>query len=350
MPNPSPRAPRRTWLAVGLLAALPGCDKLIGAIEDKAEEVSQEAQQASADPGPLGPGTALTEDEKLSHKLGLYLECTHRASSRIRDSWARYDERVKEDGTPRKKGTKPFLYKIDSELTPCAEAVAKGPTMEPPLPAIEKSMASYLEHARAFASTSVELDTYYEQEEYEDDAWAKGKELAPGFAAAFAAWAEADDQLDALIETRKDVVDRNMLALVEQRKGKGIEWYSRSYLLAAKAYLRCATAVAAAAETAKRKTTKPGAPKAEAKGCETSLAALEQAGNEFRSHYEANKEAADAVFWMTSFQSSVSDYVAEATLVQGLLDKGSVAPEQLSKLVDEYDGLLSDSNNLRFDG
>ncbi len=349
-------------LGLGLLAAAPGCDKLIGAIEEKAEEVSQEAAKA-AEPA-VAEGSGLTDDEKLSNKLGLYIQCTNRASSRIRDSWQRYDERVKEDGTPRRKGTKPFLYKIDTELTPCEEAVTKGATTEPPLPEIEKAMASYLEHAKAFAATTVALDTYYEQENYEDDAWAKGKELAPGFAASFAAWSKADEELDALIEARKDVVDRNVLGLVEQRKGKNIEWHSRNYLLDAKAFVRCATAEgvaeaapakgkAAKGKAAKGKAAKPepeAAPKAEALGCEASFAALELAGTEFRSFYDANKAAAEAVFWMSSFQSSVADYLSEAKKVQRALAKGGVTPEQLNALIEEYNSLISDSNNLRFDG
>jgi hypothetical protein len=342
-----------------LLALAPGCDKLIGALEETAEEVAEVAAPA-ADAIAGGGDAGLTDDEKLSNKLGLYIECTNRSSSRIRDSWLRYSERVKEDGTPRQKGTKPFLYKIDTELTPCEEAVTKGVAAEPPLPDIEKAMASYLEHAKAFAATTVALDTYYEQENYEDDAWAKGKELAPGFAAAFAAWSKADEELDALIDARKDVVDRNMLALVEQKKGKNIEWHSRSYLLEAKAYVNCATALApppAPAKAPKGKGKKaeapapaPEAPKAEAQSCDTSFTALEQAGTGFRSFYDANKEASDAVFWMSAFQTSVDEYLAEAKKLQRALVKGSAPPEQLSKLIEEYNSLISDSNNLRFEG
>jgi Protein of unknown function (DUF3829) len=345
-------------LRVGVLASAlvlaPGCDKLVGALEETAEEVTQEVASVAADPAAPGE-PVLTEDEKLSNKLGLYIECMNRASARIRDSWLRYDERVKEDGTPRKKGTKPFLYKIDSELTPCQEAVDKGPAAEPPLPDIEKAMASYLEHAKAFAATTVTLDTYYEQENYEDDAWAKGKELAPGFATAFTAWSKADEELDALVETRKDVVDRNVLALVEQRKGKNIEWHSRNYLLAAKAFGRCATSEAAAAPAkpakgAPAKTTPPATPPAEAQGCEPSFTALDEAGTAFRTFYEANQAAADAVFWMSSFQSTVADYLAEAKKLQRALGKGSASPEQHNKLIEEYNDLVSASNNLRFEG
>lgn len=346
MPTCRPRGSLALPLVL-LLGAAPGCDQLADALEEKAQEVADEMSPPADGPLPAGP--QLTEDEQLAAKLSLYIECTNRASERIRDSWERYDERVKEDGTPRKKTVKPFLYKIDSELTPCEDAVTKGPSTEPSMPEIEALMATYLEHAKAFAAATVTLDTYYEREDYEDDAWAKAKELAPGFRAAYEAWDAADRELDGLIEARKDVVDRNVLALVEERHGRDIEWHSRSYLLAAKAFVRCAT-------RSYESPAKPSkAPRAEDEGCAEAFAALQQAETGFRRYYDANRTQADAVFWMSAFEGSVSDSFAEAKKVMRVLPKGAskgqpkATAEALATLVDEYDGLVSDSNNLRFE-
>ncbi|MCH9685182.1 MAG: YiiG family protein [Deltaproteobacteria bacterium] len=314
-------------LAVGLFAT--GCDKLTQALEDKAEEVVGEVATPEGGAGPGGGGA--TEDEKLGQKLDLYIQCTNRASRRMYDSWHKYSERAKEDGTPAKKNRVPFLYKIDSELTPCEEAVAKGPGTEPTLPEVEKAMADYLTHAKVFASYTVELDKYYEQENYKDDDWAKGKEIAPKFKAAFEAWSKADGILGEMVATKKDVVELNMLALVEERYGKKIEWHSRNSVHAAKAFVRCVTAEGAKAE-----------------GCEKVFTELEEAEHGFRGFYDGNKTESDKVFWMSSFQRSIGDYYAESKKFMRDFRKGDIKPDRVNKVVDEYNDLINDSNNLRY--
>lgn len=331
------RASRRrpSWSAIPALALLAlvsaGCDNLLQALEDKAQEATED-MSVPAGAAEAAAAPEATEEEKLAAKLDLYIECTNRASQRIHDSWNRYSERAKEDGTPKRKGTIPFLYKIDSELTPCEEAVSKGPTMEPSLPEIEKAMAAYVEHGRTFAGHTVELDRYFEQEDFKDDDWAKGKELAPKLKASYDAWSAADTTLGDLVSAKKDVVERKMLELIEQRYGKEIEWHSRNAVIAAKAFLTCVTAEGATAE-----------------GCEASFDALEKAEEGFRTFAEANAEKVDGVFWMGSFKSSVQDYYAESKKLMRSLREGKASPAEIGKVVDEYNGLIGDSNNLRFE-
>lgn len=349
---------RPVALALASMAlAASGCDRLTAILEEKAQEVAEEM----APPGEAAPpaGPVLSEDQQLAAKLVLYTECQGRASRRIRQSWQRYQEHVEEDGTPRTghagagkdaKPRKPFLYEIDGELTPCEEAVTKGPTLPPPLPELETTMASWLEHAKAFAATTVELDAYYEEEGYLADDWAKGKALAPGFYSSWQAWTKADDELTALVEARLDVVERALLVELEARKGKDIEWHARNVVLHAKELVRCVSAATAAAregEPAPRARPERGG-KLEL-GCKPEHAALATATTGFRASYEADREKADAVFWMSAFEASVTDFLAEADAVLGKPQKGGPTPEQITKLVDEHDDLVSDANNLRFD-
>lgn len=342
MPTCRPRRPSAMALSLLALAVTSACDRITSVLEEKAQEVAEEMSP----PDEVTPSAepALTDDEQVAAKLALYIECRNRASPRIRDSWERYDERVSDDGTPRKRGVEPYLYKIDTELTPCEEAVVKGPTAPPPLPEIEAAMARYLEHAKVFATTTVALDTYYEHKGYEGDAWARGKELAPGFRAAWQAWDAADSELDTLVQARKDVIDRAMLAHIEEHHGKDIEWHTRNLMLAAKAFVRCASASPPA---------EPKKPRPETEGCTDAMTALQQAEADFRAYFDAHRTKADAVFWMSAFEGSVTDFMAEATKVSshapGRAPKGKGAADELAKLVDEYDGLVSDSNNLRFE-
>lgn len=345
MPRTSRRA-RLGRVCLALALAAPGCDRITAILEEKAQEVAEEMSPPEQAAPPADP--VLSDAEQLAAKLALYVECRNRASRRIRQSWQRYAEHVHEDdGTPRRdkdgKPRKPFLYEIQGELTPCEDAAAKAPAMAPPLPELETTMAAWLEHAKAFAATTVELDDYYEDEAYAADAWAKGKQLAPGFLAAWQAWSAADDELAALVEARMEVVERALLAELEARKGKGLEWHARTVVLRAKELVRCVSGPpAAAGEPAPRG-------KAEADACKAPLAALEAAAADFRTAHEADREAAAAVFWMSAFEASVTDFVAEAKAVLDAPRRGGPTPEQVARLVDERDDLVSDANNLRFD-
>lgn len=340
-------------LPVGLAIGLAGCDHLTTLLEEKAQEVAEEIAPPEGAAPPAGP--TLSDDEQLAAKLALYTECRGRASRRIRQSWQRYTEHVKEDdGTPRRdkdgKISKPFLYEVRGELTPCEDAVAKGPGMAPPLPEIEKTMVTWLGHAKAFAATSVELDAYYEKETYATDDWAKGKELAPGFLAAWQGWIEADDELAALVEVRMDVVERALLAQLEARVGKDLEWHARTVVLRAKELARCVGAPPAA-ETgeAAEPAARPAARTKIELHCDAPLEAVRTAAADFRTTFEADRDRADAVFWMSAFEASVTDFVAEAERVVAEPPKGGPTPEQIAKLLDERDDLVSDAANLRFD-
>ncbi|MEM7156453.1 MAG: DUF3829 domain-containing protein [Myxococcota bacterium] len=316
------------WLALSLTAV--GCDRLTQAIENKAEEVAGD-MKSTADGSAVPPVPEATDNEKLARKLALYLECTNRASKRMHESWLRYTERAKDNGTPKKKSVPPFLYKIDSELTPCREAATKGPTTEPSLPSIEAAMASYLEHAEAFAAQTVTLDEYYEQEKYKEDDWALAKEVAPKFAAAYEAWSAADERLGTIVRDNNDVVERKVLVEVEEREGRAIEWQSRYVMLAAKDFVRCATADEGKADR-----------------CEYTLTTFEKAEQSFRRYYDDHRSEADHVFWMNSFQRSVGEFLADGQAFMRDLKKGEAKPERSQALASAFDDLAIHSNNLRF--
>lgn len=323
--------PSLTPLLLALGVAAGGCDKLTQALEDKAQDLAEDVSAAAGDGTPGVPAGA-TEDEKIAAKLDLYVQCTNRASQRMYDSWDRYSDRAQEDGTPKRKNLVPFLYKIESELTPCQEAATKGPTMEPAMPEIEKAMTAYLAAAQEFAGHTVELDRYYEQEDFKDDDWAKAKEIAPKFKAAYDTWAATDKALGALVGVKKDVVERNILTHIKETLGEKAEYHSRNYVLVAKGFVRCVTAEGATAA-----------------GCEEAYTALEAAEKGFRSYYDANKAEAEKVFWMSSFQGTVGDYFTESKKFMRDFREGSIKPDRVNKVVDEYNDLIGASNNLRFE-
>ncbi len=319
-------------LTVALLWST-GCDKLSEVIQNKVQqEVEERVSQAAGDlPG--GGKAGLTDDERLVEKLNLYVECTNRSTERMYESWKRYVEHIDEKvGTPRSKSGRPFLYKIDSEIDPCKKAVDEGPGLQPPLPEIEKAMADYYTAAADFAAHTTALYAYYEGEDYKDDSWAKGKEIAPKFLAAFTAFDKASRELSQHVDTKKDEADAKMLVLIESREGKKIHWHSENVIIAAKAFVRCATQKNVKAET-----------------CEASFKTLDDAQAGFRTYYDANKAESDKVFWMSSFEGSISTYWNESKKLMRALRDGKVTADEFSSVTRQFNDLINAANNLRFD-
>ena len=50
---------------------------------------------------------------------------------------------------------------------------------------------------------------------------------------------------------------------------------------------------------------------------------------------------------MSSFQGSVGDFYTESKKFMRDFREGPVKPDRVGKLIDEYNDLISDSNNLR---
>lgn len=313
-------------------AVLSGCDRLEQAIQDKVREEKAELEAEAAVGLPAPSTGAKTEEERVALKLNLYVECTNRSRDRIRESWTRYAERVDaKTGTPRAK-QKPFVYRIEGELEPCKQALEQGPKLEPAMPDVEAALAEYQARGLELAGYTQQLDEYYQRETYKEDAWAKGKEIAPSFQAAFEAWDRADLVLEAAVDARKDDNDVKLLALIEQREGKNLRWHAQRVVLSAKALARCVADVAH-----------------KAADCQPASSAFAAAESEFRAYHEAHAAEAEAVFWMSSFQGAAATYAIEAAALMKSLGHGKVKADERQRATDRYNDLVHAANNLRFD-
>jgi len=324
-------APRLARAALACLL-VGGCDRLEAAIQERVQEEKAELDAEAAVGLPVPTSGAQTDEERVAVKLNLYVECTNRSRDRIRESWARYAERVDaKTGTPRAK-QKPFVYRIDGELEPCKQALEQGPKLEPPMPEIEAALAEYHGRGLEVAGYTQQLDEYYQRETYKEDAWAKGKEIAPAFQTAYEAWDAADLVLENAVDKRKDENDVKLLALIEQREGKNLRWHAQRVVLSAKALARCVADVAN-----------------KAADCEDEHAAMVTAEQEFRSYHDAHAAEAEAVFWMSSFQGAAAAYGTEAAALMRALGHGKVKADDRQRATDRYNDLVHAANNLRFD-
>jgi hypothetical protein len=224
-----------TKLAIGaaLAVAIPGCDQFVEAIQ-------QGAEAAANDSGVPGE-QALTEDDKLGNKLNPYIECINNTSRRVLDSGQRYQSWI--DPAKGLTGTEQNvygLYEVDDQKT-CVDGIKTANDAEPEDAEIEAAASTY---AAAFAEVQpliADAYKYYQEKNYEDDKFAKGKELHPKLLAALGKFAEADQKLRVEVEKRNEGLQQRELERVEKEEGRKLLFHTKNVMAKSKSVMAAAS-------------------------------------------------------------------------------------------------------------
>lgn len=115
---------------------------------------------------------------------------------------------------------------------PVAKAEAKPET--PALQPIDGVAVSYIDAAVALGNTINEMDKYYTQENYKDDAFAKGKTLHQTFLKNLEAFEPVAESYHAAIQEINDKRQLAELKNIEEREGKTFHYYSLAVMISAK--------------------------------------------------------------------------------------------------------------------
>ena len=108
--------------------------------------------------------------------------------------------------------------------------VALTPALQP----IDGVAVSYIDAAVALGNTINEMDKYYTQENYKDDAFAKGKTLHQTFLKNLEAFEPVAESYHAAIQEINDKRQLAELKNIEQREGKTFHYYSLAVMISAK--------------------------------------------------------------------------------------------------------------------
>lgn len=334
-------SPRTTAAALGVVAVLAittGCDRVGQQIQERvAAEVEARVSLDDAHmPGTLSPPTP-SEQDRLADKLALYQECLRRSRSHIVESHARWIQGVDpESGMPKRNGPRPLVHPVDAELAPCVRATNEGVLSDPRLARIEEAASRYLTGAQTYAKLADELDAYYGAEVFKEDAWAKGKQLAPQMEAAYVAWDDARATLVGQLEEIRDGVDELRLAQVGSEQAPTMRWHCHRTMLAAKSLERCT----------RQEPLPPGV-------CDGARTVLEQRTSVLRTWAEGHADEAASVFWWPSFDAALTDFWdATTTLLTAPKPKKpdpKLQAQQLAIVRDSADEVRSAFDNLRFD-
>jgi hypothetical protein len=175
-------------------------------------------------------------DEQMQDKLEAYILCLNTLSSPVHSTRARYFSWVNPKTGPT--GNERFVYGLfdlpNESAQKCTAGLAKSKVLPPRDAKLEAA-------GDEFARTVMELDalidevfTYYENKNYKDDKFAKGKAMHPRLMAAFAAFSKADTGLHATLDGITKPLAQRALGRIEREEGRKFRYHRKHVLLTAR--------------------------------------------------------------------------------------------------------------------
>ena len=166
------------------------------------------------------------DEGSLVKKSNLYItECFNKYSNSIVSSYNRYQSWIKdiEAGPTGKESLVYGLYNLNGDGSDCAKAVGEAKAMQPSLPEVEDAADKYVTSLKEVVARIGEVYNYYEQEDYKDDAFAKGKQAHPALIAAFKDFKSVNETFAAGVDQLEDQVANEELERLKAEPGSEYE-------------------------------------------------------------------------------------------------------------------------------
>jgi hypothetical protein len=277
-------------------------------------------------------------DQALIEELNGYVGCLNRTSPRVNQSRQRYLSWVNEKTGPtcKEQYISYGLYTLyEDGIENCNKAAERGRNGEPSLPELEKAATDLAAAYSELVPLVQKAEDYYNQQDYKDDNCAKGKEMHAKLMEAFAKYHQAELQLQKGVDGLKGDVDKRELARLEQEKGRTLPWYSRNFSLTAKTLIQTIP-------TDSPQQLNP-------QNYLGAYAQLDKDYQAFSDYATAHPDEGKGVFWYSAFDSSAKRFYTKAKfLKRDLADGKQPDANSLNDLVQEYNSLVSDANNVKF--
>ncbi|EOX7697935.1 YiiG family protein, partial [Shigella sonnei] len=197
-----------------------------------------EAPVAKAEAKPETPAQPVVDEQAVfDEKMDVYIKCYNKLQIPVQNSLARYADWLKDfkQGPTGKESTVYGIYGIsESNLAECEKGVKSAVALTPALQPIDGVAVSYIDAAVALGNTINEMDKYYTQENYKDDAFAKGKTLHQTFLKNLESFEPVAESYHAAIQEINDKRQLAELKNIEEREGKTFHYYSLAVMISAK--------------------------------------------------------------------------------------------------------------------
>ena len=207
-----------------LLGFTLGCARISELVKKGRGEGPPPSPTAPPPDVPTRPGTDKDENS-LVKKTNFYIsDCYNRYSNRIIDSHNRYRLWVKniEQGPTGKESIVYGLYDVNGDGSECEKAVASAKGLEPLMPELDSAADTYVVALKEVIAAIRGVYQYYEQEDYKDDNFAKGKSSHAGLMAAFEKFKDANVTFASEVDKLEDDVAEKELARLNDA-GKNYE-------------------------------------------------------------------------------------------------------------------------------
>ncbi len=166
-------------------------------------------------PGRTEPGSDDDTNGALVKKTNFYIsDCYNRYSNRVVESHNRYASWVKnlDQGPTGKESIVYGLYDVNGDGSDCEKAVAEAKGLEPPMPELDEAADTYVTALKDVITAIRGVYSYYEQEDYKDDNFAKGKAAHSGLMEAFRKFKDANGVFQKRVDELEDDVAETELA------------------------------------------------------------------------------------------------------------------------------------------
>lgn len=157
---------------------------------------------------------AVTAKSGLNERSNLYIgECYNRYSNRVLESYGRYSSWIRDmkTGPTGSESIIYGLYDVNGDGTDCAKAIDQAAEMEPDMPETEEIAERYSEALAEVITAIRSVYNYYDQEDYKDDGFRKGKDAHSGLVAAFEKFKAVNTEFQAEIDNIENEVARQRL-------------------------------------------------------------------------------------------------------------------------------------------
>jgi hypothetical protein len=203
----------------GLVAGTGGCKKLL----------SLKLKKTDAGVSDGGSATASTQgddpDDLLQDKINEYIRCQNATSAATYAAQKRYLTRIPKTG-PTGKESFAFAAQLPKDSAQlCTTNVAKGKTMPPADAKLEAAGEAYSGVVNEIDGLMNQIYPYFENKDFRDDKWAKGKALHPQIMDAFKRFSKADFELHNVLAGITKPLSQRTLARIEKEDGKQFAWH-----------------------------------------------------------------------------------------------------------------------------
>lgn len=220
-------------LSIAALAA--SLSLILAACGDNTPTAAGGAGSSAKPEASAGPADA---QQQLTAKLNAYIGCFNALDSKTHGSIQSYTRWIKDvDAGPSGRETNvygPFEIS-DYDMKQCDAPVTEAIAARPALADLDVAAGQYQQALKALVPISKEAHDYYERQDYEDDRFAKGKQLHAPLMTAFKDFVVASETFNAELERQNDAAQREQLKALEQAEGRTREYYRLAMMLEAKA-------------------------------------------------------------------------------------------------------------------